>query len=80
MTDMNIMHISSYMLMILYAFTMMLRLFFTKVDKYFRLKPDSIREPDMYLGAKVRPMKLGNGVWTLDLSPSQYVQESCRNV
>ena len=52
----------------------------TKVDKYFKLKPDSIREPDMYLGDNVRPMKLENGVWYWDLSPSQYVQESYWNV
>ena len=35
----------------------------TKVDKYFKFKPDSIREPDMYLGAKLRPMNLENVVW-----------------
>ena len=42
----------------------------TKVDKYFKLKLDSIGEPDMYLGAKVRPMKLDNDVWAWTLSPS----------
>ena len=43
------------------------------VDKYFNLKPDSVRKPDIYLGAKVRQMKLENGVWAWVLSPSQYV-------
>ena len=33
----------------------------------------------MYLGAKVRPTRLENGVWSWALSPSQYVQESCRD-
>ena len=52
----------------------------TKFDKYFKLKPDSVGEPDMYLGAKVRPMKLENGVWAWILIFSQYVQESYCNV
>ena len=46
----------------------------TKVDKYFKLKPDSVKEPDMYLVAKVPPMKLDNSVWAWELIPSQYVQ------
>ena len=28
----------------------------TKVDKYFKLKTDSVDEPDMYLGSKVPPI------------------------
>ena len=52
----------------------------TKVENYFKLKPDSVGEIDMYLGAKVRQMKLDIGVWAWALSPSQYVKESCRNV
>ena len=51
-----------------------------KVDKYFRLKPDSVEEPDMYLGSKLRPTNIENGVWAWALSPSQYVQKSFRNV
>ena len=34
----------------------------TKVDKYFKLKLDSIGEPDMYLVTKLRLMKLENDV------------------
>ena len=52
----------------------------TKVDNYFKLKPDSIGEPDMYLGSKVRPKKLEKGVRAWALSPPKYVQESCWNV
>ena len=39
----------------------------TKIDKYFKLKTDSVRETAMYLGAKVRLTKLKNGVcyWAL---------------
>ena len=68
------------MAMIFYAFITMLRVFFTKVDNYFKLKPDSFREPDMYLVSKVRPMSFENGVWAWTLSTSQYVQVSFRNV
>ena len=25
-----------------------------RIDKYFKLKPESIHEPDMYLGAKLK--------------------------
>ena len=45
----------------------------TKVEKYFKLKTDSIGDPDMYLGAKLRPTNLENGVWAWALSTSQYV-------
>ena len=41
----------------------------TKVDKYFKLKPEPIGEPDIYLGVKVRLVKFKNGVWAWDLSP-----------
>ena len=68
------------MSMIFDALITMPRVFFTKVDKYFKLKPDSVGEPDIYLVSKVRLIKLENGVWAWELNPSQYVQESCRNV
>ena len=51
-----------------------------KVDKYFKLKPDSIGDPDMHWGAKVRTTKLDNGGRAWDLSPSQYAREDFRNV
>ena len=50
------------------------------VDKYFRLKPDSIGDPDFYLGAKVRKVKMPNGVTSWALCPSKYVQDAVRNV
>ena len=52
----------------------------TKVDKYFKLEPESIREPDMCVVAKVWQVDIDNGVCSWALSPSQYVQEICRNV
>ena len=50
-----------------------------KVDKYFKLKLDSIRKLDMYMGAKIRLIKLDNGVWAWALISTQYVQETCQN-
>ena len=51
----------------------------TQIDKYFLLKPDSVGELDVYLGAKLKLMQLENGVWAWGLSPSNYVQEAARN-
>ncbi len=54
-------------------------LILTQIDKYFPLKPDSVGEPDVYLGAKLKLMQLLNGVWAWGLSPSNYVQETVHN-
>ncbi len=35
----------------------------TQIDKYFPLMPDSVGEPGVYLGAKLKLMQLENGVW-----------------
>jgi len=51
-----------------------------KIDSFFPMKPDSKGSPDMYLGAKLREVKLPNGVYSWSLSPSKYVQEAVRNV
>ena len=50
-----------------------------KIDKYFKLKPSSIGDPDIYLGAKLEYNRAENGVWCWTLSPSKYVQEACKN-
>ena len=50
-----------------------------RIDKYFTLKPTSIGDPDIYLGAKLRYMNLPNGVWCWRISPSKYVQEAVQN-
>ena len=49
------------------------------IDSYFKLKPASIGDPDIYLGAKVTKINLANGTWCWTLSPSKYVQEAVRN-
>ena len=43
-----------------------------RIDSCFKLKPDSIGDPDIYLGAKVKKMNLANGTWCWTLSPSKY--------
>ena len=52
----------------------------TKIDKYFGLKPGSLQDPNHYLGARVRPMTMENGVVCWAISASQYVQEAVKNV
>ena len=48
------------------------------INSYFKLKPSSIGDPDIYLGAKVKKMTLTNGTWCWALRPSKYVQEDFR--
>ena len=50
-----------------------------QLDKFFPMKPGSIGDPDIYLGAKLRKVTLDNGVESWSLSPSKYVQEAVRN-
>jgi Reverse transcriptase (RNA-dependent DNA polymerase) len=51
----------------------------TRLDKYFMMKPGSIADPDMYLGAKLRKIQLANGVWSWSQSASKYVQQAVNN-
>ena len=44
------------------------------------MKPGSISDPDVYLGAKLRKYTLPNGVVAWAMSPSKYIQESVRSV
>ncbi|KAL7452165.1 hypothetical protein ACHAXS_000270 [Conticribra weissflogii] len=50
-----------------------------QIDKYFPLKPNSVGELDVYLGAKLKLMQLENGVSAWDFSLSKYVQEAVHN-
>ena len=50
-----------------------------KINKFFLLKPDSVGDPNMYLGAKIKYHKTPNGVWYWTMSPSKYVREACKN-
>jgi hypothetical protein len=50
-----------------------------KLDKYFTLKPASVGDPSMYLGAKLKITQLNNGVWAWGMSPSKYIKEAVSN-
>ena len=50
-----------------------------KIDKFFKMKTGSIGDPDIYLGAKVKPMKMNNGVTASSVIPSKYVNEAIIN-
>ena len=43
------------------------------IDKYFKMKPGSIGDPGVYLGAAIKKMHLQNGVEAWARSPSKYV-------
>jgi hypothetical protein len=51
-----------------------------KIDHFFPMKPGSVAEPDLYLGAKISKVTLDNGVHAWAMSSSKYVQEAVRNV
>jgi len=44
------------------------------LDKNFKTKPGSIGDPDVYLGATIKQMRLANGVMAWARSPSKYVR------
>ena len=50
------------------------------IDKYFKLKPGSIGDPKMYLGATLKRVRLENGVTAWASSPAKYVYASVENV
>ena len=50
-----------------------------RINKYLPLKPESVSDPDMYLGAKLRQTQLPNGMWAWALSPSKYVNQAVKN-
>ena len=52
----------------------------TELDNCFAMKIGSIRDPDIYLGAKLRAVELTNGVKAWSMSPVKYVKEAVENV
>lgn len=50
------------------------------MDKYFKLKPDSLGDPDVYLGAELWEMQMKNGVWAWALSLTKYVHQAVKDV
>ena len=51
-----------------------------RLGKYFTLKPESVGEPSLYLGAKISRVTLPNGVQAYAWSPSKYISESIKNL
>ena len=47
-----------------------------RLDKYFKMKPGLIGDPDVYLGATIKQMRLANGIMAWASSPSIYVWAS----
>ncbi len=50
-----------------------------KINGYMPMKPSSVGDPDIYLGAKLCWTRLKNGVWAWGLSPSKYVAQAVKN-
>ena len=51
-----------------------------QIDRFFKMKPGSIGDPDLYLGSKLREHTLPNGVKAWGKSPSKYIQEAVSHV
>ena len=51
-----------------------------QLDKFFKMKKNSIANIDIYLGGKVKKMHLLNMVDAWNFSLSQYVQEAVSNL
>ena len=50
------------------------------MDDYFKLKPEYLLEPNIYLGSEIRKIDMHNGVWTWGFSSACYVHDSVKNV
>jgi hypothetical protein len=50
-----------------------------EINKYLPLKPSSVGDPDIYLGAKLKETQLPNEVMAWGLSPSKYIGQAVKN-
>ena len=50
-----------------------------KINKFFLMKSDSVGDPNMYFGDKIKYHKTLNGMWSWKMSPSKYVHEAFKN-
>jgi hypothetical protein len=50
-----------------------------EINDYLPLKPSSVGDPDIYLGAKLKQTCLPNGVLAWGLSPSKYIVQAVKN-
>jgi hypothetical protein len=51
-----------------------------EIDRYFKTKAGSIRDREIYLGAKLRPTTLSNGVHCWAMSSSKFIQAAVANI
>ena len=51
-----------------------------QLNKFFKIQPNSIAHPDIYLEDKVKKTRLPNMVEAWTFSSSQYIQEAASNV
>ena len=51
-----------------------------RMDNFFMIKKGSIRDPNIYLGAKLRKVQLDNSVFVWGMSPAKYVHEAVINI
>jgi hypothetical protein len=51
-----------------------------QIDKYLKMKPGSIMEPTLYLGAKLKKTVMPNGVVAWGMSSIKYVKAAVQNV
>ena len=49
------------------------------IDKYFKLSPDSMCDPNMDLGANLRCHRTNIGVYVWSLIPSKYFRQAVNN-
>ncbi len=50
-----------------------------EINKYLPLKPSSVGNPDIYLGAKLKETRLPNGVMAWGFSPPKYLVQAVKN-
>jgi hypothetical protein len=50
-----------------------------EINGYLPLKPSSVCDPDIYLGAKLKQTQLPNDVMAWGLSPSKYIVQAVEN-
>jgi hypothetical protein len=51
-----------------------------KIVHYIKVKKDSVGDPNIYLGSKLRKVVLSNGVHAWMISPTKYIREAINNV
>ena len=51
-----------------------------QLDNFFQMKPGSISDPDIYLGAKLREVMLSNRAKCWSMSSAKYVRDAICNI